>query len=47
MKSFTDWLFRFASSQRNIDLVAIWGARVAMLIGVPLAFLLIIGILEK
>jgi hypothetical protein len=47
MKKFMNWLFRFTSSQRNVDLLAKWCARVATLIAVPVAIVQVIAIREK
>jgi hypothetical protein len=42
-----NWLFRFAESQKNIDCVASWVSRVAVGLGLVLAIILVVAIIEK
>ena len=44
---FGEWLFRFASSQKNVDCFIKWVGRVALVLGTITAILLLVVIFLK
>jgi hypothetical protein len=41
------WLFRFASSQKNVDCLLLWVGRFALVLGVIAGIVLLVAIIEK
>jgi hypothetical protein len=41
------WLFRFASSQKNVDCVVLWLGRFAMVLGAIAGIVLLVAIIRK
>jgi hypothetical protein len=41
------WLFRFASSQKNVDCLVLWVGRFALVLGVIFGIVLLVAIVRK
>ncbi|SDH59004.1 hypothetical protein SAMN05216466_11187 [Paraburkholderia phenazinium] len=41
------WLFRFASSQRNVDFVVEWVGRIALVLGLIAGIVLVVAIIRR
>jgi hypothetical protein len=41
------WLFRFASSQKNVECLVLWVGRFALVLGVIAGIVLLVAIIEK
>ena len=41
------WLFRFASSQRNVDCFVLWAGRIALVVGLIGGIVLVVAISRK
>jgi len=41
------WLFRFASSQKNVDCVILWVGRCALVLGAVAGTVLLVAIIRK
>jgi len=44
---FGEWLFRFASSQKNVDCFIKWVGRVGLMLGTIMAIVLLVAIFLK
>jgi hypothetical protein len=41
------WLFRFASSQKNVECLVLWLGRFALVLGAIAGLVLLVAIIEK